>query len=80
MIYIWYQFVHESVQMVPISYMNLEVFVKRKQNSYIGAYKRGAAAGGRRRPPFIGATARGRRSYIGVLLSLYKILNITFDL
>ena len=58
---------------------NIKIFVKRKQNSYIGAYKRGAAAGGRR-PPFIGASARGRRSYIGVLLSLYKILKITFDL
>ena len=40
----------------------------RKQNSNIGAYKRGAAAEGRR-PPFIGAAAGGRRSYIGVLLS-----------
>ena len=58
---------------------SINIFVKRKQNSYIGAHKRGAAAGGRR-PPFIGSAAKGRRSYIGVLLSLYKNLNITFDL
>ena len=45
---------------------NIKIFVKRKQNSYIGA----AASG---RPPFIG-------SYIGVLLSLYKKLDIIFDL
>ena len=51
----------------------------RKQNSNIGRRPLAAAPikGGRRppaaAPPFIG-------SYIGVLLSLYKNLNITFDL
>ena len=46
--------------------------------SNIGAYKRGAAAEGRR-PPFIGAAAGGRRSYIGVLLSQMMSLNFEIE-